>query len=145
MSPPLPKQKKIPQKRENFFHFSKFLLQSLVTKNIFLSPKSDWTLQCKFRKIKKVLPVLGYFFLFGGGGIKKTIFSKLRKWFLVWGVVRSWNLSYSFYFGGIYWTKSYPALRSSGRLQPQPQPQRETATWQPQHRKWDQNVLENFS
>ena len=68
-------EKKIPQKGDNFFHFSKFSLQSLVTfwwqKIFFLSPKSDQTLQWKFRKIKKVVPFLGYFFLVWGENKKK--------------------------------------------------------------------------
>ena len=74
--PPPQTEKKIPQKGDNFFSFFEIFTAEcshfLVTKKtFFLSPKSDYTLQWKFRKTKKVVPFLGYFFFSLGGGIKK--------------------------------------------------------------------------
>ena len=69
--------KKYPKKGTTFFVFRNFHCRVLSffcdKKNVFLSPKSDKTLQWKFRKTKKVVHFLGYFFSVWGGD--KNFFS----------------------------------------------------------------------
>jgi hypothetical protein len=62
--------RKIPKKRENFFHFSKFSLQSLVTfwwqKIVFSHRKVTKLCSENFEKWKKLSPFWGIFFCLGG-------------------------------------------------------------------------------
>ena len=93
--PPPPKtKKKIAKKRENFFHFSKFSPQSLVTflwqKNIFCHQKVTKLCSENFKKWKKFSLFLAIFFLLGGGG--RISFFLLLKLTFIYFLVHCENL-----------------------------------------------------
>ena len=80
---PPPNRNKIPPKRENFFHFSRFSLKSLVTlwwqKTAFCHQQVTKFCSENFEKWKKFSLFWGiFFFCLGGGGIKKKL-SKCNK------------------------------------------------------------------